>query len=113
MKKTKSAMLVAAAAAVLFVLAKASPAAVLAEYDFENGTADLSGHGLDGQLVGDAAVIDGRLFLPGGLDNSMSIPLDEFSPFDGLTNWTVSFEFQTVDGSTGALFSSDETLNAP
>jgi hypothetical protein len=84
-----------------------SRAEVLAEYLFENGTSDSSGRGLNAELVGDASIVDGRLFLPGGLDNALSIPLGDFSPFDGATNWSIAFEFQTVEESTGALFSSD------
>jgi hypothetical protein len=80
---------------------------VLVAYDFENGTTDVSGHGLDGELIGDATVEGGRLFLPGGFDNTMSIPLGQYNPFGGETSWAVEFEFQTVDGSVGPLFSSD------
>jgi hypothetical protein len=82
-------------------------AETLLEYKFEGNTNDSSGSGLHGELIGDAMVQEGRLFLPGGLDNTMSIPLGEFSPFDGTVDWTISFQFQTVDESTGPLFSAD------
>ena len=58
-------------------------------------------------LFGDATIEDGRLFLPGGLDNGMSIPLGDQSPFGGMQDFTVAFDFQSVDGITGALFSAD------
>ncbi len=77
------------------------------EYLFEGNASDSSGSGIDGELVGDAAVQDGRLFLPGGFDNSMSMPFGDASPFGGDKSWTVSFEFETANGSTGPLFSAD------
>ena len=85
---------------------------VLVEYLFQSGTNDTSGHGLHGELLGDAIVADGRLATPGDRDSTMSIPLGQFSPFDGLTNWSLSSEFQTVNGSTGSLFSADGSAPA-
>ena len=84
-----------------------TPDATIVDYQFEGNTNDSSGANRNGQLVGDARIEDGRLRLPGGIDNGLSIPLNEDSPFGGETSWTVSFEFQTVDRTTGPLFSAD------
>ena len=84
-----------------------TPEATIVEYQFDGNTNDSSGANRNGELVGDASIDDGRLLLPGGIDNSLSIPLVEDSPFGGDTSWTVTFEFQTVGASTGPLFSAD------
>ena len=91
----------------LFITSISLHAETLVEYKFAGDTNDSSGFGLHGELIGDAAIQDGRLFLPGDVDNTMSIPLGEFSPFGGTTSWMLSFDFQTVDESGGALFSAD------
>ena len=84
-----------------------TPDATVVDYQFDGNTNDASGANRNGELVGNASIEDGRLRLPGGEDNGLSVPLTDDSPFGGDTSWTVSFEFQTVDGSTGALFSAD------
>ena len=84
-----------------------TPDATIVEYLFEGDANDSSGANRNGEIVGGTTVEDGRLKLPGGFENSLSIPLGEDSPFGGDTSWELTFEFQTVGGSTGPLFSAD------
>ena len=89
------------------VLPGSVSAEVVVEYQFDGNTNDSSGSGIHGELVGDATIQDGQLSLAGGLDNGLSIPLGDRNPFGGDRDWTVSFDFTTIDGSSGPLFSSD------